>query len=146
MAWTLRIVLIAASLLMNMYIVQKIRKSQMKIEHSIFWILFAVLLLILSFFPQIAYAMAVWIGIEAPSNFIYLLMIFLLIIKVFLMSVRQSQLEYRMSVMAEEVAIWQKNTEEQVIRVMGAGQSGEKEKGYAGMQEDRGCDSAGAAG
>lgn len=106
MSWSLRSILIIASLATSVYVIRKIRKSQMKIESSIYWFFFSIMIMIFSFFPKVAYIAADLMGIESPANFIYLLMIFLLLVKVFSLSIKNSQLEYKLSVFAEEFAIY----------------------------------------
>lgn len=111
MSLCLRIILIIASLFSSFYVVKKIRKSQMKIEAAMYWIFFVILILILSVFPNICYVLARWIGIESPANLIYLLMIFIALGKNFSLSVKNSELEYKVSILAEEMAIWKNQVE-----------------------------------
>lgn len=106
MTWTLRVILILVSLLVSIYVVIKIQKSQIKIEDSLYWIFFSALLLMFSFFPKMAYTLSDWLGIETPVNFVFLLIIFLLVLKVFSLSIKNSILEYKVSILAEEGAIW----------------------------------------
>ena len=108
----LRIILIMSSLITYGYVVRKIRKSQMKIENAIYWFFFSFFILLLSFFPQIGVGLAKIIGIESPVNLIYLVIIFLLLGKLFLLSIKIAQMEHRFDVMVEEVAIWRKQSEE----------------------------------
>ncbi|MDD6572463.1 MAG: DUF2304 domain-containing protein [Thermoflexaceae bacterium] len=103
----LRILLIVVCVFTSQYVLYKIRKSQMKIEGALYWLFFSALILILSFFPEIGMAVSSWIGIESTANFIFLVIIFLLIIKVFFLSLKGSQIEYKLSVVIEELAIMQ---------------------------------------
>ena len=54
MSWVLRAILILASVLTCFWILRKIRKSQVRIEDSVFWLLFSLGLIVLSLFPQLA--------------------------------------------------------------------------------------------
>ena len=49
-----RIVLILCSVFTFTYMVQKIRGAKLQIEHAIFWIMFAFLLIVISVFPELA--------------------------------------------------------------------------------------------
>ena len=49
----LRIVLIVSSILMLIYMLKKVKKSKVQIEHTIFWIIFGVFLILISLIPQI---------------------------------------------------------------------------------------------
>lgn len=83
----------------------------MKIGDSIYWISLIVLIVTLSIFPNIIISLAKWIGIESPANLLYLLMIFIAIGKIFFLSVQNSQLEYKICILAEEIAIWKNQSE-----------------------------------
>lgn len=111
MSLYLRIILIVASFISAMYVIRKIRKSQMKIGDSMYWILIVALIVFFSVFPTICYYLAICIGVESPVNLIFLLMIFLLMGKVFSLSVKNSQLEYKVTMLTEEIAIWRNSIE-----------------------------------
>lgn len=100
----LRIILIVVSVLVLLYVLRKIRQAKLNISDSIFWIVVCILLILLSVFPQIAYFLSALIGIQTPINFILLLMIALLILKVFLMTIKISQLEEKAKVLAQKIA------------------------------------------
>lgn len=105
MTTLLRTVLIIVCFLTCCYALHKIRKSQMQIEDSIFWILFSVALVVISMFPNIAYFLADLLGVGSPVNFVFLAVIFILIFKVFSMSIKMSQLEYRIKNLVQQIAI-----------------------------------------
>ncbi|MCR5624749.1 MAG: DUF2304 domain-containing protein [Lachnospiraceae bacterium] len=105
MSVCLRVLLVVVSVFATIYAVRKIRQSQMKIENAIYWFSLAIMILILSIFPQIAVGLGSLIGIKSTVNFVYLVMIFLLFSKVFAMSMKNAQLEYKTNVLAEELAI-----------------------------------------
>lgn len=112
MSVILRVLLIIAGIVSYMYVIRKIRKSQMKIESAMYWVFLAGIILIISIFPQIIMWMADIVGVESPVNLLYLLMIFLVLWKLFSLTVRNSQLENKVNLLAEELAIWQKKVEE----------------------------------
>ena len=58
MSIVLRIILIIASLLTILYMMRKIRQSKVQIEDSIFWVIFSVILLVVSIFPGLLYPAA----------------------------------------------------------------------------------------
>ncbi len=64
----LRIVLIVSSILMLIYMLKKVKKSKVQIEHTIFWIIFGVFLILISLIPQIVYLFAHLLGIQSPAN------------------------------------------------------------------------------
>lgn len=105
MSVALRTILIIMSVLMLTFIVRKIRKSRLKIEYSLFWIVVSVIILILSIFPQIVVKLAVLLGIVSPVNFIYLVIIFILLVHGFYQTQKTSQLENMIQNLTEEIAV-----------------------------------------
>ena len=75
MSVSLRIILVIASILVVFYVLRRIRKAKLKIEYSLFWIVFSFLLLIISIFPKIANFFAKICGIQSPVNFVFLFII-----------------------------------------------------------------------
>lgn len=105
MTLALRIVLIIFSILTAIFVFRKIYKSQIQISDSLFWIIFCCMLISLSIFPQIANYACKWAGVQSPVNFVFLVIIFLLILKVFLMSFKISELENKLQDFITEYAL-----------------------------------------
>ena len=105
MSNTLRVVLLVTALITVIWILRKIYKCKVKLGDAIFWFCMAVLLAVLGIVPQIAYVCAQLIGIQAPVNFIFLIIIAALIEKLFTLSIKVSQLEDKITVMSAEVAL-----------------------------------------
>ncbi|MBR3834630.1 MAG: DUF2304 domain-containing protein [Lachnospiraceae bacterium] len=112
MSLILRIILIFSSVFTCVYIQRKIRKSKFKIEDSIFWICLSLVLVLVSVVPQIPSFFADLLGFESTVNFVFLLMIFLLLVKVFLLSRKVSETEDKLKQLVQEVAIGRKEKEE----------------------------------
>ena len=108
----LRVILIASSLAMLAFVLRKVKKSKMQIEYTVFWVLFGVLLLFISLVPQIVYFFAKLIGIQSPTNLVLAFIIFILVIKQFLMTIEISQLEVKIKELVEEIALKDKEKEE----------------------------------
>lgn len=105
MSAALRIVLVLASFATTGYILKKIRQSKVRIEHSIFWILLSLLLIVMSLFPEFPIFFAELLGVQSAVNFIYLFIIFVLLIKVFFNSILISKLEDRVALLTQKIAI-----------------------------------------
>lgn len=86
-------------------IMRRIRQSKLQIEDSIFWIGFSFILILFSIFPQIPAILARMAGTYTTANFIFLAVIFLLIVKMFHMSIKMSQLETRVKELVQEMAL-----------------------------------------
>ena len=107
MSLSLKIVMIIISMLTCFYIARKLRKSQMNINDTVFWIFFAVILVLLSVFPGIASWGSRLLGFQAPVNFVFVVVIFLLILRMFTMSIKISVLEDKLKNLTEEIGIRQ---------------------------------------
>ena len=105
MTLPLRITLFAASLLTFSYMTVKIRDSKMRLEDSLFWFCFSALLLLASIFPQVFFWLSNLVGTMAPSNFVFLFFIFILLIVCFRLSVRLSQLDTKLRELTQQLAI-----------------------------------------
>jgi hypothetical protein len=101
----LRILLSFVSLVVLFFALRKIRKSQVYIESTIFWLLFMFGLVIISIFPGIAVFFSNLIGIESPANFIFLCIIFLLLLKLFNLSLQLSKLQYQIQQLSQIIAL-----------------------------------------
>jgi len=101
----LRIVLFLVSIGTLAFVLKRIRKSQVQIDSAIFWILFMLVLIIISIFPIIIVFVADILAIDSPANFVFLSIIFLLLLKVFNLSLQISKLQYQVQQLAQIAAI-----------------------------------------
>lgn len=129
MTLTLRIVLIVASIFVVFYTIRKIRKSQLNIDDSVFWIGFSVMLLIMSIFPQVVTFFTQLLGIASPVNFVFLFVIFLIIIKLFKLAIDLSITKHRLNHLIQRIAIInhdvEKNTQRRLNGDEGNGEDSE---------------------
>lgn len=105
MSLTLRIVLILVSFLVVMFVLRKVRKTQLNIDDAIYWIIASFLLLVLSIFPQLAIWASELLGIESAANFVFLFMIFVILVKLFNMAIDISILKQRLNRLIEKQAL-----------------------------------------
>ena len=117
MSDTLKALLVVASILTVCWILRKIRKNKVKMEDAIFWIFFAGILLLLAIFPEISYELCRIFGIMSPSNLVFLVIIFLLVEKIFTLSIIVSQLEEKIGVLSAEVALRSKAENKKIDKV-----------------------------
>lgn len=71
-------ILLIASVAVLIYILYTVRKNRMSIHYSLIWILWAIGMIIISLFPDIVSWVTSFLGIQYPSNTIFLIFIFLL--------------------------------------------------------------------
>lgn len=105
MTLTLRVLLILVSVATFLQMMRKIRQSKIQIESAIFWIVLALVLVAFSLFPSIADFAAHCLGIYSTPNFLFLFAIFLLIVKVFHMTIHISQLETKIKELVQQMAL-----------------------------------------
>lgn len=101
----LRMLLLVAAICAAIWILYKIRIFKVKMQDTIFWIVFAIILCILGLFPQVSYWLADKLGIMSPANLIFLVIIVLLAEKIFTLSIVVSLLEEKVGILSAEVAL-----------------------------------------
>lgn len=107
----IRIGLIVGSLIVAIYILRRVRQAKVQIEDTIFWLMFSAVLLVLAIFPRIAYWASRLLGFQSPINFVYIVVIFLLLAKQFFMSLRISQLDSKVRILTERIALNEEKVE-----------------------------------
>ena len=73
MSHTLRIELIVLAILFFCIVVRNVNKRNLQMKYSLIWILASALLVAVAIAPKMVYKAAACIGIETPSNFIFLI-------------------------------------------------------------------------
>lgn len=112
-----RILLIVVSLFTTCYILKRIRQSKLQIEYAIFWILFSGVLIVFSLFPWLVSMFTRMIGMQLPVNFIFLLFIFVLMVKLFFMTIELSTLENKVKDLTQELALEEKDRRDEQKRL-----------------------------
>lgn len=107
-----RIILVACSILTVTYVLYRIHKNQLRIQDSIFWIVFSAVILLLAFFPQPMMEVSRFMGIMSPVNLVFLVFIFVAYIKLFAMTSKLSMLENKLKVLTYQIALKEKALEE----------------------------------
>ena len=105
MSTAMRVLLIAGSLLTAFYVLRRVRKSRMRTEDTVFWLFFSLILVLMGLLPNLVMTLAGTIGVMSAANLVFLIVIFLLIIKLFLMDQRISSLQRQVTDTAQKAAI-----------------------------------------
>ena len=111
MSAILRVILILASLVTCIYISRKLKNAQVDTHDTIFWLMFSFVLILVSIFPGIADWLSMRLGIYSTVNMVFLIIIFALLLRVFLLTIKISQMENRIRILVEELAIREKDNE-----------------------------------
>lgn len=112
-----RVILVIVSILTMAFMMRKIRQAKVQIEAALFWVVMALILVVFSLFPVVADACAHLLGIYSTPNFLFLFMIFLLIVKVFGMTLQMSQMESKQKELVQRIALDQKDREELELKI-----------------------------
>lgn len=118
-----RIVLIVVSLLSTCYILKKIRQSKLQIEYAIFWIVFAGVLVLISLFPWIVTLFTRLLGMQLPVNFVFMVFIFILLLKLFMMTIELSTLENKVKDLTQELALAEKERRDEALNQKDKGET-----------------------
>lgn len=105
MSTPLRIILILGAVWLLFYVLRSIHRSRMHTGDSFFWIAVAALFVVMGAFPNLVFAVSGWIGVESPANFLFLVVVFVLIVKVFTMDRKVAKLQHQMLELAQKTAI-----------------------------------------
>lgn len=123
-----RIILVLVSWLTMWFMLRKIRQEKVQIEAAMFWVIVALILVVFSLFPSAADACARLLGIYSTPNFLFLLMIFLLMAKVFSLTLQVSQLESKQKELVQKIALAKKDQEELEVRMQEMFEEGAAER------------------
>ena len=116
MTMTLRVALVLVCVATMFLMMKKIRQSKLQIESAIFWIVLAGVLVVISIFPSVADFSSHLVGIYATTNFLFVFAIFVLIMKVFYMTIHISQLEAKVKELVQQMALAEKRREEKEMK------------------------------
>ena len=111
-----RLLLLLISIGTLCFVLNKIRKAQAQIDSVVFWILFMLGLVATSAFPGAVIYISALIGVESPANFVFLCIIFLLLLKVFHLSLQVSKLQYEIQRLTQMIALENMQTNAQEKR------------------------------
>ncbi|MGI6754435.1 MAG: DUF2304 domain-containing protein [Atopobiaceae bacterium] len=105
MSLSLRILLFVGALLTFIFIVRKIRRKKILMQDALFWVLLSVLLVIAGAFPGLLIVLSQALGFISPSNFVFLIIVAVLLIKIFSNSLEISMLRHKVEELAQEIAL-----------------------------------------
>ena len=105
-----QIILLIVSILMLLFVINRVSKNKVNIRYSVIWIVFCIFLILISIFPGIVNYLSKLIGIQVPSNMIFLFVIFFLLCLIFYLYIKISKhndeiikLDYEIAKLKKEV-------------------------------------------
>lgn len=108
----LRVCLILGAFVTAGYVLRRVQQARVQIEDTIYWLALSAVLLLVAVFPGIAYWVSDLLGFVSPINCVYLIVIFLLLARQFVLSIRVSQLDSRLRILTERIALNQQRQEQ----------------------------------
>ena len=106
MSVPVRILLLLGALWTFAYIFRSIHnKNKLKADETFFWFSTAGVLVILAVFPGIINGLAELLGVDSPANLVFLIFIFMLLIKVFMMDRKLAAIRKQTTEVIERLAI-----------------------------------------
>lgn len=105
MGLKLQMVFIIASIVTFIFVIKKIQKHGLNIDDAIVWILWSIVLLIVSVFPSIPTWISKELGFMSTSNFIFCLFIFFLYIMLFNQTTQISKLKEKQKELIQKLSI-----------------------------------------
>lgn len=109
-----RVVLVVVSIGTLATVLKRIQKAKLTIEDSIFWIILAMMFVVFALFPIVPDTLARLLGIYSTANFLFLFMIFILLMRMFSMSMRISTLEDKIRKLVQELALRDKDARDEL--------------------------------
>ena len=113
MTLVLRILLLIGALFAMGIVINSVRKSKIRISDSVYWVVSAVILVLFALIPQLAYFFSGLFGFMSPANFVLLLVIVMILIRLFHQSCAISKLTYKVEQLSSELALRDKDARDE---------------------------------
>lgn len=102
---SLQIEMIIAAIILFIIIIIGLAKSSLSIKNSIAWFLLPIAFIIVAIFPGPLQSFASWLGFETLSNFIFVVVIALLILICFFLTIANSRQQNEITKLIQEISI-----------------------------------------
>lgn len=113
MTLVLRILLLIGALFAMGIVINSVRKSKIRISDSVYWVVSAGILVLFALIPQLAYFFSGLFGFMSPANFVLMLVIVLMLIRIFHQSCAISKLTYKVEQLSTELALRDKDARDE---------------------------------
>ena len=113
MTLVLRILLLIGALFAMGIVINSVHKSKIRISDSVYWIVSAGILVLFALIPQLAYFFSGLFGFMSPANFVLLLVIVMILIRLFHQSCAISKLNYKVEQLSSELALRDKDARDE---------------------------------
>lgn len=107
----LQMILLIASIITFMLIINMIRKYNLELKYSLLWLIFCVVIVLLAAFSNISIVTADLLSIKEPVNAIFLLSFVFQFFLIFSLTLTISKLSNKLSQLVQETGILKKELE-----------------------------------
>jgi hypothetical protein len=105
LGWPLRVIGIVGSLGLLLFILELVRRRQLKEEYTVLWVITGLVLLLLAAWEPLLRAIAEAIGASSEASMLYFFGLIFVVALLLHFSVRVSRLERRVTSMMQEIAL-----------------------------------------
>lgn len=105
MTGPLRIVLIVCAACSLFFIVRRLKKNQLDVMDTIFWLFLSLSFVVLAVFPELTVWLAHLLGFQAASNFVFVYVIAVLVMRDFSNTVKIAALRKKINGLIQEIAL-----------------------------------------
>lgn len=109
----LRLILLFGAIFTTYYFARQVNKGKVEIQYSLFWILLSIFFLLISIFPGIIIYFSKLIGIQSPANLLFLITIFILLLKEFSTTIKLSKQEEQIISLIQKIALDEKDSNDE---------------------------------
>ena len=113
MTLVLKILLLIGALFAMGIVINSVRKSKIRISDSVYWVVSAGILVLFALIPQLAYFFSGLFGFMSPANFVLMLVIVMMLIRIFHQSCAISKLTYKVEQLSSELALRDKDARDE---------------------------------
>jgi len=113
MTLVLRILLLIGALFAMGIVINSVRKSKIRISDSVYWVVSAGILVLFALIPQLAYFFSGLFGFVSPANFVLMLVIVMMLIRIFHQSCAISKLTFKVEQLSSELALRDKDARDE---------------------------------
>jgi len=96
---------VVGSVITLVVLFEMLRRHQLREKYAVFWVIVAVLAIVVAIFPRVLFWAAEVTGVEVPSNLLFFLASILLLVVSIQHSYELGRLEERTRTLAEELAL-----------------------------------------
>lgn len=100
-----RLLLVVGAIFVFVFVTRNIKRSKILMTDAIFWVVLSAVLVIVAALPEVVIWLSGLLGFLSPSNFVFLAVVALLLVKEFSSSAQISVLSHKLEELAQQIAL-----------------------------------------